>query len=242
MKNIWIIAKREFRSFFDSLVGYILLVAFLGLTGFFVWGLPSSNVFANQQANLGLFFAVAYWSFFLFIPALTMRMVAEEKKTGTLETLLTRAVSDWQVVAGKYLGCMLLIIMTLAFTLPFYFAVAWLGPVDHGAVWCGYLGLILLGSAYVAIGIFISSLTDNQIVAFLLALGVILIFHWILSLVSGNTLGGMGQTLNTLSASTHYDSLTRGVIDTRDVLYFIIITLLGLILAESRLAKRFISA
>ncbi|MEZ4826835.1 MAG: ABC transporter permease subunit [Bacteroidia bacterium] len=237
MKNIWIIAKREFRTFLDSLVAYILLVVFLGLSGLFTW-LFGTDVFYIKQATMQPFFQIAYWTLFFFIPALTMRMIAEEKRVGTLETLLTRAVTDGQVIAGKYLACMMLIGVALVFTLPYYFTISWLGPVDHGAVWCGYLGLLLLSSAYISIGIFASSITGNQIVAFLLALVTGIFFHWIFGLFSSVTSGGFASTLNYLSASTHFSSITRGVIDSRDVIYFGSLTLLSLVLAEIQLAAR----
>ena len=126
MKNIWIIAKREFQTFFDSLVAYILLIAFLGFIGFFTW-LYGADIFLVKQADLRVFFDIAPILFAIFIPALTMRMIAEEKKTGTLEVLLTRAVSDWEIIAGKYLACMLLVGAALLFTIPYYMTVAWFG-------------------------------------------------------------------------------------------------------------------
>jgi ABC-2 type transport system permease protein len=237
MKNIWIIAKREFQTFLDSLVAYILLCVFLGLSGFFTW-LFGTDVFFIKQATMQPFFQIAYWTLFFFIPALTMRMIAEEKKTGTLEVLLTRAISDWQIVFGKFLSCLILIGVALLFTLPYYFTIAWLGPIDHGAVWCGYLGLILLSSAYISIGIFASSITNNQIVAFLLSLVIGIFFHWIFDLVSSVAGGTLADLLHFMSTSTHYTSISRGVIDSRDVMYFLSISVLGLILAEAQLAKR----
>ncbi|MEZ4772882.1 MAG: ABC transporter permease subunit [Bacteroidia bacterium] len=237
MKNIWIIANREFRTFLDSLVAYILLVVFLGLSGLFTW-LFGTDVFYIKQATMQPFFQIAYWTLFFFIPALTMRMIAEEKRVGTMESLLTRAITDWQIVAGKYLACMLLIAIALLFTIPYYLTIAWLGPIDHGAVWCGYLGLLLLSSAYISIGIFTSSITSNQIVAFLLALVIGVFFHWIFGLVSSVASGSLASLLNYLSTSTHFASVSRGVIDSRDVIYFVSISALGLILAEIQLAGR----
>jgi ABC-2 type transport system permease protein len=169
MHSIWVITKREFNSFFDSLVSYIFIVVFLGISGFFTWML-GSDIFFIGQATLQPFFSIAYFTLFFFIPALTMRMVAEEKRIGTLELLLTKAVSDWQVILGKFLACLILIAVALALTLPYYITVWALGPVDHGAVLCGYLGMLLMSMAYIAIGLFASSITNNQIVAFLLAL------------------------------------------------------------------------
>ncbi len=133
MNATWTITKRESQAFFDSLIAYIMLVAFLGFSGFFTW-LYGSDVFFVGQASLQSFFSIAYWTLFFFIPAITMRMLAEEKKTGTIELLLTKAVTDRQVVVGKFLACLLLIVIALAFTLPYYITVAYLGNVDHGAI------------------------------------------------------------------------------------------------------------
>ena len=237
MHSIWVISKREFNSFFDSLVSYIFLVVFLGISGFFTW-LLGSDVFLIGQATLQPFFSIAYFSLFFFIPALTMRMVAEEKRIGTIELLLTKAVSDWEVILGKFLACLTLIAIALALTLPYYITVWALGPVDHGAVWCGYLGMLLMSMAYIAIGIFASSITNNQIVAFLLALLIGVFFLIIFNVLSGSFTGTIGQLLDYMSMSTHFDSISRGVIDSRDLLYFLSITFLGLMLAESSLSKR----
>ena len=237
MHAIWVITKREFNSFFDSLVSYIFIVVFLGISGFFTW-LLGSDIFLIGQATLQPFFSIAYFSLFFFIPALTMRMVAEEKRIGTIELLLTKAVSDWQVILGKFFACLILIAVALALTLPYYITVWALGPVDHGAVWCGYLGMIMMSMAYIAIGLFASSITNNQIVAFLLALLIGVFFLIIFNVLSGSFTGTIGQLLSFLSMSTHFDSISRGVIDTRDLFYFLSITFFGLMLAESSLSKR----
>lgn len=237
MQAVWIIAKREFNSFFDSLVSYIFIVVFLGISGFFTW-LFGSDVFFIGQATLQPFFSIAYFALFFFIPALTMRMLAEEKRSGTIELLLTKNVTDWQVVLGKFLACLILIAIALALTIPYYITVWILGPVDHGAVWCGYLGMILMSMTYIAIGLFASSITNNQIVAFLLALFAGVFFLIIFSVLANNFTGTIGQVLSFLSMSTHFDSISRGVIDLRDLIYFLSITFLGLVLAESSLSKR----
>jgi ABC-2 type transport system permease protein len=237
MKPIWSIAKRELKTFFDSLVAYILLVVFLGVSGFFTW-LFGSDVFFVGQATLQPFFSIAYFTLFFFIPALTMRMLAEEKRSGTIELLLTKPITDWNVVLGKFLAALILICIALLLTLPYYITVWAIGPIDHGAVWCGYFGLILMSMTYIAIGLFASSITNNQIVAFLLALFIGIFFLIIFNVLSNNFTGFLGELLSYLSLSTHFDSISRGVIDSRDILYFLTITLFGLILAESSLAKR----
>jgi ABC-2 type transport system permease protein len=167
-----------------------------------------------------------------------MRMLAEEKKTGTIELLLTKAVTDREVVIGKFLACLALIGIALAFTLPYYITIANIGSIDHGAVWCGYLGLLLMSAVYISVGLFASSLTDNQIVAFLLALLIGLIFHLIIEVLAGNFTGFLGSILSSLSMSRHFDSVSRGVLDTRDLLYFLSLTAFGLYAAEMMLARR----
>jgi ABC-2 type transport system permease protein len=237
MDKIWIIAKRELSTFFDSLTAYIMLVAFLGFSGFFTW-LYGADIFLRNQADLQVFFSIAYWTLFFFIPAITMRTLAEENKSGTIELLLTKAVSDWQVVAGKFLACLVLILIALALTLPYYFTVWKLGPVDHGAVWSGYLGLILMSATYISIGIYTSSITNNQIVAFLLALLTGIFFHVIFDVLASSFTGLPGTIFSYLSVSTHFESISRGVIDSKDLVYFFSIIFLGLVLAETSLSKR----
>jgi ABC-2 type transport system permease protein len=237
MKQIWTISKRELQSFFDSLMAYIMLIAFLGFSGFFTW-LYGADVFFVKQASLQSFFGIAYWTLFFFIPALTMRLFAEENKSGTIELLLTKPVTDWQVVLGKFLSTFLLIIIALALTLPYYITVANLGPIDHGAVWTGYLGLILMSAAYISIGIFASSVTNNQIVSFLLALFLGIFFQIIFTMLAGNLSGIFGEILNFLSVSTHFESITRGVIDSKDLIFFLTFVFLGLILTEANVAKK----
>lgn len=237
MRTAWIITKKELQTFFDSLIAYIMLVAFLGFSGFFTW-LYGSDVFFVGQASLQSFFNIAYWTLFFFIPALTMRLLAEEKRSGTIELLLTKAVTDRQLVVGKFLACLLLIAIALVFTLPYYFTVASIGNIDHGAVWCGYLGLLLMSSVYISIGLFTSSNTSNQIVAFLTALFIGLFFHIIFDVLAGNFTGFMGALFSTLSLSSHYDAITRGVIDTKDLIYFFSLIFLGIYLSEISIAKR----
>lgn len=229
---------REFRSFFDSLIAYILFVIFFGITGLFTWLLGNGDVFFTGQASMQPFFAISYWAMFFFIPALTMRMLAEENKTGTIELLVTKPVSTLQIIIGKFLSVIMLVAITLLFSLPFYFTIAWLGPIDHGAVWCGYLGIILLAAAYAGIGIFASSITNNQIVAFLLALCISVLFLFIFGALAGNTKGIFGKILNYLSISSHYDSITRGVVDSRDIIYFLSVAGLGLMLADFVLSRK----
>lgn len=237
MHAIWVITKRELQSFFDSLIAYIILILFLGFSGFFTW-LFGSDIFLVGQASLQSFFAVSYWTLFFFIPALTMRLLAEEKKTGTIELLLTKAVTDREVVVGKFLSTLLLVCTALAFTLPYVITVYNIGNMDLGQVLCGYLGLILMSASYISIGLYASSITSNQIVAFLLALFIGLFFHIIFEVLAANFSGLIGQVLNTLSLSNHFESISRGVVDTRDLIYFGSLIFIGLFLSELSLTKR----
>ncbi len=237
MHATWIIAKKELQSYFDSLIAYILLILFLGFSGFFTW-LFGSDVFMVGQASLQSFFSIAYWTLFFFTPALTMRLLAEEKKTGTLELLLTKAVTDRQVVTGKFLAAVLLVFIALACTFPYVVTLSYIGDIDAGEIFCGYAGLALMSGAYISIGLYASSLTNNQIVAFLLALSIGLFFHIIFEVLAGSFTGIVAQVFATLSLNNHFESLSRGVIDTRDVIYFLSLIFLGLFLAEMSLTKR----
>jgi ABC-2 type transport system permease protein len=237
MHAIWTISKRELGSFFDSLMAYILLALFLGFTGFFTWIL-GNDVFITGQASLEQFFGMANLSFFIFIPALTMQLLAEERKIGTLELLLTKSVTDRQVVVGKFLAAVLMLVIALLFTLPFVVTIFNIGNADVGQVLCGYVGLILTGAAYVSIGLYTSSLTSNQIVSFLLALIISVFFQFIFGFV-GNFLGGaLGLFITDLSMAEHFESISRGVVDTRDLVYFLSIIFIGLFLSELSLTKR----
>jgi len=237
MNTIWIITKRELSSFFDSLIAYILLLLFLGFSGFLTW-LYGNDIFLVGQASLRGFISMAYWTLFFFIPALTMRSIAEEKKTGTIELLLTKAVKDRDVIIGKFLAAFLLIVIALAFTLPYIITVASIGNIDNGGIICGYLGLMLMSASYISIGIFASSITNNQIVAFLLSMFIGLFFHLIFDIMASSMTGITGELFNTLSLSKHFESLSRGVIDTKDLIYFFSIIFLGLFFAENSLSKR----
>ena len=237
MNLVWTIAKKELSSFFDSLVAYILLVAFLGFSGFFTW-LYGADIFFRSQADLKVFFSVAFWTLFFFIPALTMRMIAEEKKSGTIELLLTKAITGRQLVLGKFIACLLMVGIALAFTLPYYYTISTMGNVDHGATISGYAGLLLMSAAYIGIGLFASSITGNQIVAFLLALLIGIFFHFIFGILSQGLSGTVGEVLSTLSLSAHYESVTRGVLDSKDLIYFLSITFFGLFLSEKNLTEQ----
>ncbi|MFZ9045558.1 MAG: ABC transporter permease subunit [Cyclobacteriaceae bacterium] len=237
MKKIWIITKRELSSFFDSLTAYVMIILFLGLSGLFTW-LVGSNIFVMGQASLNVFFGIAFWSLFFFIPAITMRMIAEENRAGTIELLTTKALTDGQIVIGKFLACLILVLIALVCTLPYYITISQLGNIDDGAVIGGYIGLILLSSAYISIGLFASSLTTNQIVAFLVALFIGVFFQLLFDVISSTLTGAAGKIFNYLSIRAHFDSISRGVLDSRDLIYFGSIVTIGLLLSQLMLSKR----
>lgn len=242
MNPVWVITKKELGSFFDSLIAYVILIAFLGLSGLFTWDplelIGQGDVFFRKQADLQVFFSIAYWTLFFFVPALTMRQIAEERKTGTIELLLTKAISDRQLIIGKFLACFLMVCIALLFTIPYYITVAQLGDMDHGATLCGYLGLLLMSAAYISIGIFASSLTNNQIVAFLLAIIIGVFFHILFNVMAANSQGWISRFFESLSLQTHFQSIQRGVIDSKDLVYFASIIVLGLGFSELIISKR----
>lgn len=237
MDKIWIIARRELASFFDSLTAYVMIILFLGLSGLFTW-LVGTNIFMMGQASLQVFFGIAFWSLFFFIPAITMRTLAEENKAGTIELLITKAVTDAQIVMGKFLACFLLVVIALVCTLPYYVTISQLGNIDDGAVIGGYVGLLLLSASYISIGLFASSITQNQIVAFLTAIFIGVFFHLLFDVLADSLRGGAGTLFNYLSMRDHFESISRGVVDSRDLVYFGTLIYTGLLLAQVMLSKR----
>lgn len=227
MKTIWTITGRELSAYFDSLTAYILLVLFLGFSGLFTW-LFGNDIFILGQASMGVFFSIGYWTLFFFIPALTMRLIADDRRSGTLELVLTKSVGKEQLVAGKFLSAWLLIAIALIFTAPYVITLANIGNLDSGEVIGGYLALILMSASYIGIGLYASSLTSNQVVAFLVALLVGLVFHVVFGILAQNISGSAGHLFFQLSMSTHFDSISRGVIDLTDVLYFLTLAVAGM--------------
>ena len=237
MNKVWIITKRELAAFFDSLIAYVMIVLFLGLSGSFTW-LFGTNVFVLGQADLQVFYSIAFWSLFFFIPAITMRMIAEENKAGTIELLITKAVSDGQIVMGKFFACLILVLIALACTIPYYITISRLGNVDDGAIIGGYLSMVFLATSYISIGLFSSSLTQNQIVAFLVALFIGIFFQMLFDVIGSSMTGSLGSLFDYLSIRSHVDSMSRGVFDSRDIVYFLSIAVVGLTATQIMLSKR----
>lgn len=212
------LATKEFRSYFQSTIAYIFITLFLVLTqwlffqGFFVIG----------QATMRDFFSLIPIVFLLFVPAATMRMWAEEKKLGTVELLLTLPVTDWQAVLGKFLAAWAFLGVTVLLTLPLTLTVVNLGNPDNGALIGGYLGSLLLGGAYIAIGLWASSLTQNQIVAFIVTVVICFVLYIIGDpIVLSSIPKALAPFFAGLSLSAHFESIGRGVVDSRDILYYL---------------------
>lgn len=237
------IFKREVRSFFTSPIGYLIVGSFLLLNGLFLWVFKNEyNIFDYGFADLGNFFLLAPWIFVFLVPAITMKSFSEERKMGTLELLLIKPISIWKLVLGKFWGALLLCIIAVAPTLVYVFAISKLGMVegnyDLGVVLGSYFGLLFLMACYTSIGIFASTLSDNQIIAFLVGILVcFLVFNGFDAIATLFSDGETQQTVQSLGAKAHFDSIARGVIDTRDLVYFISLTLVFLYLTFQRLKQ-----
>ena len=236
--------KKEVSNFLSSLIGIMVIVVFLLIMGLFLWVLPTEfNVLSYGYANLDGLFILAPWVFLFLVPAVTMRSFAEENRTGTIEILYTKPLSDWQIILAKFLACVVLVLLALIPTVVYYFSVYRLGfPVgnlDSGGIMGSYIGLFLLSATFVSIGIFCSSITGNQILSFVFSVflcGFMYIgFELIYSL---SLFGSIDLFIQQLGMSAHYSSLSRGVVDTRDLLYFLGVIVLFLSLAKLVLARR----
>ncbi|MDP4629868.1 MAG: ABC transporter permease subunit, partial [Flavobacteriales bacterium] len=202
--------KKEIRSFLTSLIGYIVIAVFLIVTSLFMWVFPGSlNVMEAEYATLDTLFYIAPWVFLFLIPAITMRSLAEEQKEGTLELLMTKPITDLQIILAKYLAGLLVVVIAIFPTLVYFLSVYFLGNpvgnIDAGATWGSYLGLIFLASVYVSIGIFASSLTKNQIVAFLIAALIsFVMYSGFQSLGTFNLFGSLDRFIIRLGMEDHY--------------------------------------
>lgn len=233
MHNIKVIARREFKSYFDSPVAYIVLTFFLIITGYFF----TSNLFLANQADLRTLWGIVPLLFVFFIPAISMRLLADEKKSGTIELLYTYPIKDSEIVVGKYLAALGLLGVVLACTLFYAFTIASLGNIDTGQTFAGYVGLLLMAAAYLAIGVFASSVTDNQIVAFILAL-FISFFFFIADKILFFLPSGLAGIFEYIAIEYHFQNVARGVIDTRNLLYFASVIFFGLLMASHALSRR----
>ena len=236
--------KKEINGFLDSLIGYIVIFVFLLLLGLFLWVFPLQfNILDFGFANLDGLFILAPFIFLFLIPAITMRSFADEKKSGTLELLMTQPLTDTQVILAKYFAGVVLVLFSLFPTMIYFISVYHLGlppgNLDIGAIWGSYTGLLFLGITFVSIGIFSSSITDNQIISFIIAITLCFFmymgFEWIYTFIVSGTLG---LIIESLGINAHYTSMSRGVIDTRDLVYFISVSVFFLLLTKLSLESR----
>lgn len=235
---------REINNFFNNLIGYISIGVFLVINSLFLWVFPAdTNVIQSGYANLEGLFSMGPFVFLFLIPAITMRFFADEKKSGTIEFLLTKPLTDMQIVMAKYMAAFTLVVFSLLPTLIYVLTVYHFGfpygNMDMGATWGSYLGLLFLGAAFVAIGLFASSLTDNQIVSFIVSIflcGFIYIgFDFIYTL---DLFGPVDLFIRNLGIYAHYTSISRGVVDSRDVIYFLSVSALFILLTQLKLQSR----
>ena len=233
MRETWTLARRELRSYFDSPAAYVVLSVFLLFSGWFF----ATPLFIENNATLRSVFDIIPFIFLFFVPAITMSTFAEERRSGTLELLLTMPVRDWQVIAGKLLAVMIFLSIGIGLTFFYALSISMMGDLDFGQTVGGYLGLLLLGMATGAIGIFASSLTRNQVVAFILGFAIIFVLY-LMDKVTAFVPGWLAGILQYLGTDFHYRNLLRGVIDTRDVLYYLSVTALAGILTAYSLARR----
>ncbi len=241
MRSIFI---KEINSFFSSIVGYVAILIFLIACGLFLWIIPDTSILDYGYANLDRFFEMAPWFLILLIPAVTMRSFADEFRGGTIEWLSTKPITDLNIILGKYFAALSLVSFALLPTLVYILTVSSLSAIpdnlDTGAIIGSYIGLLLLASGFTAVGVFCSSLTSNQVVAFLIALFACYLFHSgfeALSKIPSFT-GGIDYYLSMVGMSFHYNSISRGVIDTRDVVYFVSVVVLFVALTRTSLNRR----
>lgn len=226
--------KKEIKTFLGSLIGYLVIVVFLLVTGLFLWVFPgANNIPENGYATLDGLFSLAPWLYLFLIPAITMRFFAEEKRSGTIEILLTHPISDFKIVLAKFLAGLVIVVFSLLPTLLYFLSVYLLGSpvgsIDVGASWGSFIGLFFLATIYISIGIFTSSLTENQIVSFILAMALSFVFYLGFEFVGTSGVPYiLEQLFSWLSINNHYLSVSRGVIDLRDLLYFLGMTFLFL--------------
>ncbi|MDD2963643.1 MAG: gliding motility-associated ABC transporter permease subunit GldF [Bacteroidales bacterium] len=236
--------QKEVSSFLNSLIGYVTISVFLLINGLFLWVFPLDfNILDYGYAGLDGLFMLAPFVFLFLIPAITMRSFADEKRSGTIELLFTRPITDMQIVTAKYLASVVLVLLSLLPSLIYFYSVYQLGfpkgNIDMGATWGSFIGLLFLGASFAAIGIFVSSITDNQIVAFVVAVFISGFFYVGFDFIHSLSLfGSVDLFIKSLGINEHYNSMSRGVIDTRDMLYFLSLIAIFLLLTRVSLESR----
>lgn len=241
MRSIFI---KEINSFFSSIVGYVAVIVFLAFCGFLLWAIPEQNILDYGYASLDRYFEYAPWLLMFLIPAVTMRAFPDEFKSGTIEWLSTKPLSNLQIIMGKYFAVLILVVFALVPTLLYVFTISSLSAIpnnlDIGGITGSYIGLAFLASSFAAIGLFCSSLTSNQIVGFLIALFACYILYSGFESISKLPVfyGGVDYYLSMVGLSFHYNSISRGIVDTRDIIYFLSVIILFVSLTQVSLQRR----
>lgn len=237
MRTVKIIISKELNNAFNSWSTYIGYLLFFCICGFISW-LSSSNIFYLGQASMMPFFIVINWTTFFMVHALTMKSIADEKRSGTLELLLTKPIKTNQLISGKFFSQLIIIAIALGMTLPYYFTVMTLGHIDMATVILGYFGLLGISACYISIGIFASSLARTAATAFFISLGIGLCFQLLFGILARQIGSGViAELLTYLSIDEHFDSLSRGILDTRDIIYFVSVIALFLSLSKFFICK-----
>jgi len=236
--------QKEINAFFSSIIGYMVIGVFLVVMGLVMWVFPESSILEHNYATLDQLFNIAPLIFMFLIPAITMRSFAEEQQNGTIELLSTKPIREMEIILGKYFANLVLLIFALIPTLLYFYTVHELGSpkgnLDSGAILGSYIGLIFLGACFVSIGLFASSLTNNQIVSFILATFLCFFFYWVFDFMSLLPLfvGKIDDIVQMMGINYHYVSISRGIIDTRDVIYFISLIAVFLMMTQVSLERR----
>lgn len=237
MNSVKILIEKELSTSFNSWATYIGYILFFCICGSISW-LSASNIFNLGQASMYPFFLVMNWTQFILIPALAMKSIADEKKSGTIELLLTKPIRTADYIAGKFLSLLIITTIALVLTLPYYITVSFLGNIDHGAAILGYFGLIQMSACYISIGIFASSLSRTPVSAFFISLGIGLCFQLLFGMLAEQIGTGFFAGLFTyLAMEEHFDTLSRGILDTRDIIYFASVVTVFLSLSKFFICK-----
>ncbi len=237
------ICKKELRQFFSNLTGYIAIILFLLVNGLFLFVLKDSNIFDFGYASLDKFFELAPWILLFLVPAITMRILADEFKSGTFEILQTKPLTQWQIVLGKYFSILLVLLFVIIPTIIYVFTIkklSLLGAVDGGGIMGSYIGLFFLAAVFAAIGVCCSSFTSNAVVAFLISTFACLIIYFGFSALSKLPFfaNGLDYYVEMLGIDFHYKSISRGVLDSRDVIYFLSVIFLFLLVTVKNINKK----
>lgn len=237
MNTVRILIGKELNSYFNTWGIYIGYIIFFCICGFYSW-FSDNNLFYLGQATMMPVFVIINWTQFFLIPALTMRSFAEEKRNGTLELMLSKPIKTAELIWGKFLSALIICAGALIMTLPYYITIAYLGEIDHGTVFLGYIGLICMAACYISIGLFASSLSRTPVTAFFIHTGIGICFQLLFGLTAKQLPNGFWASLfNYLSVEEHFNPLARGILDTRDIVFFVSVCLIFMSLSKVSICK-----